>query len=303
MARGNDDSAKLLLLGTLDNESLHRIMQAATLAGHQVRAATPAQLRVGGTGPSLRIWKQGEPIGRPDAVIHRHIKVSDCCHALLSAWERQGVVVLNPPAATAACGNKWYHQELFAQAGIPHPPTELVRNPGHLYEYAREHGYPFVVKPFDGTRSRGVNPVTGRGDIRTRIEPMMDGETGWLAQQFVVHAGAGPLTRDRKAVVVDGEIVTVMQRTGALGEIAASRFGDEDEVALDDLTPQERKYLPAAAAALGLAWCSVDYWLTEDHPAGILINEVNDFPGLPPREAEPFAQAVLALVEQRLAMR
>jgi len=62
------------------------------------------------------------------------------------------------------------------------------------------------------------------------------------------------------------------------------------------LCPKELKHIPAAAAAVGLTWCSVDYWLTDDHPKGIAINEINGFPALPPREAEPFAHAALAAV-------
>jgi glutathione synthase/RimK-type ligase-like ATP-grasp enzyme len=242
------------------------------------------------------VWKAGEPLTPPDVVIHKNVNVADPAHALLCAWERRGVVVLNSARAGQPCHDKWHQQNLFAEAGIPQPYTEVVRLPGQLHAFAREHGYPFVVKPASSSAAKRVNPVTGHADLRTRIEPMLDGSAGWLAQQLVTFSGSARPTRDRKAVVVDGAIITAMQRTGAMGEIAASRFGTEESVPLGSLSPNELKYVPAAADAVGLTWCSVDYWLTDDHPEGIMINEVNGFPALPPREAEPFAQAVLAAV-------
>ena len=132
--------ANMLLLGSLDSEGLHRILQAAVSDGYHVEASPPEILRVTGTGPQLRVWKTGEPLTPPDVVIHKNLSAADPVHALLCSWQRQGVVVLNSPLASQPCHDKWHQQDLFAAAGIPHPRTELVRNPAHLHEFAREHG-------------------------------------------------------------------------------------------------------------------------------------------------------------------
>jgi D-alanine-D-alanine ligase-like ATP-grasp enzyme len=79
------------------------------------------------------------------------------------------------------------------------------------------------------------------------------------------------------------------------------RLGGEEGIAWDALRPEELKYVPAAARAIGMTLCSIDYWLTDDHPQGIMINEVNGFPGLPPREALPFARAVVQMIGKRHA--
>jgi glutathione synthase/RimK-type ligase-like ATP-grasp enzyme len=297
------DGANMLLLGPLDHEGLQRTLQAAVRDGYHVEASPPEILRAAGMGPLMRVWRSNVLLTPPDVVIHKNIKTRDPAHALLCSWERQGVVVLNSPLASQACNDKWHQQNLFAGAGIPQPYTELVRIAAHLYEFAREHGYPFVVKPIGLSAARGVNPVLSYADLRTRIDPMLDGTEGWLAQQLVTFSGSPRQARDRKAVVVDGEIVTVMQRTGAMGEIAASRYGEQESVPLGTLSPNELKYVPAAADAVGVTWCSVDYWLTDNHPEGIMINEVNGFPALPAQEAEPFAQAAVAAVSRTLQAR
>jgi glutathione synthase/RimK-type ligase-like ATP-grasp enzyme len=178
----------------------------------------------------------------------------------------------------------------------------LATIPEHVYQFATQCGYPFVLKPSKSYGARGVVPVANYLDIRARVEPSMDGQTSYVLQQLVSFRGAQGQVRDRKAVVVGGRVVTVMQRTGPVGEIAASRNGGEDSIDLASLLPVESKYLPAAVDALGLTWGSVDYWLTDDHPEGIMINEVNAFPYLPPREAQPFAEAVVAVISERVSI-
>lgn len=288
-------------MGSLDVEGLARLVPAGIRAGFQVDNAAPEDLRVCGTGDAMTAWKMDEPLPTPDAVVHANIRVIDSLFGLLEAWERRGIPVLNSPRVGHAGVNKWSQQDLLDLAGIPHPHTELVASREHVHQFANRHGYPFVVKPAHGRRAQGIIPVAEYRHVRERVEPLLDGQTGFVLQKLVQFTGGVPRSRDRKAVVVGGRIVTVMERTGLPGEIAASRHGDERSIDPATLSPAELKYLPAAADAIGTALCSVDYWLTDDHPEGLMVNEVNLFPGLPPREAEPFAAAVVTLIGERLA--
>lgn len=294
------ESAQVLLVGTCDNEAMRRILQVAIGAGHRVDHVAVPDLRVCDSGERMTAWKMGELLATPDVVVHNAVKIIDPMFGLLEVWERQGIPVLNSTSVGSAAVNKWIQQDLFDRAGIPHPHTDLVTYPQHVYQFADQHGYPFIVKPAHGSGAIGIVPVEAYRHIRERVEPGMDGATAYVVQQIVSFRNATSRVRDRKAVVVGGKIITVMERTGPPGEIAASRYGREDSIDPATLRPEELKYLPAAADAVGMALCTVDYWLTDDHPAGIMINEVNGFPGLPPREAEPFAVAVVALIGERL---
>jgi glutathione synthase/RimK-type ligase-like ATP-grasp enzyme len=295
------DGPRVLLVGSLNTEGLARLLPAAIRAGYQVDHAAPEDLRVCGTGTEMTVWKLDEPLPVPDVVVHTNIRVVEPLFGLLEAWERRGIPVLNPTRVGHAAVNKWSQQDLFDRAGIPHPHTELVTSREHIHQYANRHGYPFVVKPAHGSRALNIIPVGEYRHIRERVEPVLDGQTGFVAQELVPFAGSARRSRDRKAVVVGGRIVTVMERTGSPGEIAASRHGAEDSIDPATLRPEEIKYLPAAAEAVGTALCSIDYWLIDDHPEGLMVNEVNVFPALPPREAEPFAAAVITLIGERLA--
>ena len=229
----------------------------------------------------MRVWKMGEELVPPLVVLHQNMKVIDPLFCLLETWERRGVLVLNTTLAGHANISKWSQQQRFEESGIPHPHTELVLLPEHLYRFGEARGYPFVLKPALSSGGRGVVPVGHSRHIR-ELEATLDGTTAYVAQQFVSFEGALNRARDRKAVVVDGRIVTVMERTGNESDIVASHYGAEASIELAAVRPEEMKYVSAAAEALRMAVCSVDYWLTDEHPEGILINEVNGFPALPP---------------------
>jgi glutathione synthase/RimK-type ligase-like ATP-grasp enzyme len=297
------EGARVLLVGSLDYEGLARILAQAIRAGYRVNHAAPEDVRVCGTGAAMTVWKLNEPLPTPDVVVHSNIRVVEPLFGLLEAWERRGIPVLNSPQVGHAAVNKWSQQDLLDRAGIPHPHTELVTSREHVHQFAEHHGYPFVVKPAHGSRAHNIIPIGEYRHIRERVEPVLDGRAGFVAQQLVPFTGFAQRSRDRKAVVVDGRIVTVMERTGSPGEVAASRHGEEESIDASALRPDELKYLPAAAAAIGTALCTVDYWLTDDHSEGLMVNEVNVFPALPPREAEPFAAAVVALIGARLTAR
>ena len=190
-------------------------------------------------------------MARPEVVIHQNMKAFDYGFCLLEAWERLGVHVLNTTRAGHPNLNKWSQQQLFAEAQVPHPHTGLVLTPEHLYHFARRHGYPFVVKPALSSGGFGVVPIGQARHVLERIEPLMDGKTSFIAQHFVTFMGADDThTVDRKAVVVGGQVVTVMERTGVEGHVAASRCGEEMNVPLKVLLPEEVKFVTAAAAAV-----------------------------------------------------
>ena len=294
------ETKRVLLLGTLDDAGLRRVLQAAARCDFELDHARPEWLGVRGNGAGASVWRMGEELARPHLVLHQNMKVMDPLFCLLETWERHGVLVLNSTLAGHANISKWSQQERFEEAGIPHPHTDLVLAPEQLYRFAEQHGFPFIVKPALSSGEGASMPVGHVRHIR-EIEANLDGRTAYVAQQFVSFEGELNRARDRKAVVVDGRIVTVMERTGNESDVVASHFGKEDTIALETLRTEEVKYVCAAVEALGMAVSSVDYWLTADHPEGILVNEVNGFPALPPREAAPFAEAVVHMINEKLS--
>jgi predicted ATP-grasp superfamily ATP-dependent carboligase len=91
--------------------------------------------------------------------------------ARLSAMTvKAGVPLLGcSPKAVALAGDKAACDRLFRKAGLPTPPTRLVRTSSPA-QAAAELGYPLVVKPPDGVGCEGLSLVSSKEQLQPAVE-------------------------------------------------------------------------------------------------------------------------------------
>jgi tyramine---L-glutamate ligase len=73
------------------------------------------------------------------------------------------------PASITLAGDKAACDRIFRKAGLPTPPTRVVR-PSYAPQAAAELGYPVVVKPLDGVGCEGLSLVSRMEELEPALE-------------------------------------------------------------------------------------------------------------------------------------
>jgi tyramine---L-glutamate ligase len=109
--------------------------------------------------------------------------LSQCDAALIVAPETGGLLArLNAmaveagipllgcsPKAVVLAGDKAACNRIFRKAGLPTPPTRLVRTSSAV-QAAAELGYPLVTKPLDGVGCEGLSLVSNKQQLQPALE-------------------------------------------------------------------------------------------------------------------------------------
>jgi glutathione synthase len=256
-------------------DSTAALMQAAQRAGLQVWAATPADLQAlpSEANPGHGCWVRASPViaepwysaGEPQllpldhfvAVWMRKDPPVDEAYLyathLLELAERQGVRVINRPAALRAWNEKlsslrWSH--LMA-------PTLVASGVEALAAFAAEHGE-VVLKPLGGRAGQGVVFASaGTPGLRALIELVTAQETlPVMVQAFLPGVAAG----DKRILLVDGEPLGAVNRVPS-GDEFRSNLAVGGQPQATDLSEAERAICAALAPALraeGLFFVGID---------------------------------------------
>ncbi|SBO44912.1 glutathione synthase [Cyanobium sp. NIES-981] len=296
-------------------DSTVALMQAAQRAGRPVWVATPADLsaREAAAGPGHGAWVRAEPVelaaispelegwrvpepwyrlgqARPlplTAFAHVWMRKDPpvdeaylyATH-LLDLAERQGVAVINRPAALRAWNEKlsslrWSH--LMA-------PTLVASRVEELAAFTGEHAE-VVLKPLGGRAGQGVVFASAASPgLRALLELVTAQEQlPVMVQAFLPGVKAG----DKRILLVDGEPLGAVNRVPSGGEFRSNlAVGGAPEAT--DLTEQERRICAELAPALraeGLFFVGIDVIdgrlseINVTSPTG--IREVERLGGLP----------------------
>jgi carbamoyl-phosphate synthase large subunit len=76
------------------------------------------------------------------------------------------VVLVSSPRVVGIANDKWLTNQFLREAGFDYPRSSL---PDGAWELARQIGYPLVVKPRVGARSRGVRLVNDESELRDAL--------------------------------------------------------------------------------------------------------------------------------------
>jgi hypothetical protein len=71
--------------------------------------------------------------------------------------------------AVHACVNKYHSRRLLAKAGLPVPPFSLVEDAAQARRFAREHGYPVLLKAVASSMSRLVRLVAAEQELEEAV--------------------------------------------------------------------------------------------------------------------------------------
>src|SRR5262245_52435602 len=159
---------------------------------------------------------QGRRMPKPDLIIARTgSETTYFTLAVLRHFERQGVAMVNGPAAIEAVADKLQTLQILSAAGLPIPKTILAKFPVDVEIVERELGFPVVVKTLRGTRGEGVLLCSSREQFHDLANLLDGARTGadFIFQQYV-KASHG---RDVRLLVVHGRVVAAMLRKSTDG--------------------------------------------------------------------------------------
>lgn len=217
---------------------------------------------------------QGRTLPKPDLIIPRTgSETSYFTLAVLRHFERQGVAMVNGPAAIEAVADKLQTLQILSRAGLPIPKTILGKFPVDVDVVERELGFPVVVKTLKGTRGNGVLLCSDREQFKDLAKLLGGANPGadFIFQQYI-KASHG---RDVRVLVINGKAVAAMERRSADGgfksNISLGGVGSRFDL------PEPMAHLAIRVTqALGLDVAGVDILFDTN---GYRICEANSSPG------------------------
>lgn len=216
----------------------------------------------------------GRALNRPDFIIPRTgSETSYFTLAVLRHFERQGVAMVNGPAAVDSVADKLHTIQILSARGLPTPKTILGKFPVDVSLVERELGFPVVVKTLTGTRGGGVLLCNNRdqfADLATLLDDAQPG-ANFIFQQYI----AGSHGRDVRVLVVAGKAVAAMERRATDGGFK-SNVSLGGEALPFDLNPAIASLAEAVADALNLDVAGIDILFDGD---GYRVCEANSSPG------------------------
>ncbi|XWN33502.1 MAG: RimK family alpha-L-glutamate ligase [Devosia sp.] len=251
-----------------------RLMEAAQSRGHHLDTLNPFNCYLSLTDDGPQILYEGEALAGYDAVIPLFSPATaEYGMAVLRQFESAGVLSVNPSTAMSQARDKLQALQLLAGGGVRVPDTAFA----YRMERADElmdivGGAPAIVKLLGGRQGVGVVLAQTLQSARSTIEAFRFIDQHVLVQRFIEEAEGS----DIRVIVIDGEVVAAMKRTGPPGEFRSNlhRGGNPEPV---EITAQERELAIDATRSVGLNVCGVDILRGRDGP---MVIEVNATPGL-----------------------
>jgi ribosomal protein S6--L-glutamate ligase len=216
--------------------------------------------------------------------------------AALYRAEREGRLVLNPPAAFEACVDKFTATSRLAAAGLPVLPTICCQTLDEAMLAFDQLDGDVVVKPLFGSEGKGVQRVTDRDLAWRTCSTLCQLGAVLYLQRFIPHPGY-----DLRVFVLGGQVLAGMRRRATDWRTNIARGGTPEAVRLSD---HEIDLALRAAKAVGAEMAGVD--LIPGPGDALSVLEVNGVPGwraLAQVTGLDVATTILRFVEQRVQQR
>lgn len=233
------------------------------------------QAHLGGEG--LALSHLGQPVLTPSHALLR-VGLSSQTQGLMLARHlaAMGVKLDNPPQSMALASDKFASLVALSAAGLPVPPTVLVRDPAHLQAPNPVTGrFPVVVKLTHQSQGVGVMLAESRAALQSLMDTLWLLHQPVLVQRFYPEAAG----QDTRLMVVGGEVVAAVIRTAPEGDFRSNLHRGGRAVAHTP-TPPEVFLALKATRALGLDTAGVDLLNTHDGPVVLEVNAFAGFEGL-----------------------
>lgn len=164
-----------------------------------------------------------------------------------------GIFATQTSIGIKTAADKLISGQKLSQAKLRVPKTLLGDRAVHVAWMIEQVGnLPAIAKGLTGSQGKTVYPLKDPQQTNVFLENFFSRKENLLIQKFI-DGGC----RDIRAIVIDGEVVTAMERTAAKGELRAniSRGGSGRKI---ELSPEDQDICIRAARACGLEVAGVD---------------------------------------------
>jgi ribosomal protein S6--L-glutamate ligase len=273
-----------------------RIVDAAKTRGHAIDVINTLHVHMNITSSKPLLRHGGKTLPVYDAIIPRiGASVTHYGLAVLRQFEMQGVFPLNESVAIGRARDKLRALQLLAREGIGLPITAFAHGPRKADDVIKEvGGTPCVIKLLEGTQGMGVILAETQASARSIIEAFSAANINILVQEYIKEAGG----TDVRALVIGGEVVAAMKRTGKIGDFRSNlhRGGKAETVAL---SAEEKRTAIRSAEILGLNVCGVDMLRAKRGPVVIEVNASPGIEGIEAATGADIAGAMIRFLERR----
>lgn len=269
----------LLLSRNVAIYSTRRLTEAFRARGRSTVVLDPAAIGIRVGDGDAEAVGNGEPLADPEVLVPRiGFAVTEHAALVLAYFEGRGVPTTATARAVRTSRDKMRCLQRLTEAGLPVPPTTLVRRAEDAdWAVDRVGGPPVVMKLLSGTHGVGVFLAESREAARTVLDAMLGIDRNLLVQRYVQSAAG----RDLRLLVVGEEVVAAIRREAPPGSFRANIHHGGRATAVEPGTEAVDLAL-RSTRAVGLSVAGVD--LLEDDGRW-LVNEVNSSPGLEGVEA------------------
>lgn len=276
--------------------SHRRIVEAARARDHTIDVINTLHVHMNITSSKPLLRHGGKSLPVYDAIIPRiGASVTHYGLAVLRQFEMQGVFPLNESVAIGRSRDKLRALQLLARDGIGLPVTAFAHGPRKAEDVIKEvGGVPCVIKLLEGTQGMGVILAETQASAKSIIEAFSAANINILVQEFIKEASGS----DVRALVVGGDVVAAMKRTGRAGDFRSNlhRGGQAEKV---ELSPEEKQTAIRAAEILGLNVCGVDMLRAKRGPVVIEVNSSPGIEGIEQATGADVAGAMIRFLERR----
>jgi ribosomal protein S6--L-glutamate ligase len=256
--------------------STRRLVEAAEKAGHDVVIIdhTKCHLVMEKGKPGVRIG--GEAVSGIDVIIPRiGASVTTYGAAVIRHFDLMGVPSILTSTALIRSRDKLRSLQIMSKSGIGIPKSVFARHPkaDEIKALIQEvGGTPIILKLLEGTHGTGVIKADSVSSAKSAVEAFSGIKRDLIVQEFIEEAGG----KDIRALVVDGEVVGAMERSGQEGEFRSNlhKGGVAQAIEIDK---KIKSTALEATKLMGLTVAGVDLLLSKRGP---LVIEVNSSPGL-----------------------
>ena len=150
---------------------------------------------------------------------HEHVP-----SAILEKLEARGVAVRPGPHALINAQDKVVMRRSLEGAGVPVPRWRVVDSVDQADEFAREVGYPIIVKTSrGGYDGKGVWRISDRGELVAVMSDALPPGAQWLAEEAVpfVQELSAQVARSPSGQTVAYPVVRTVQADGICSEVVA----------------------------------------------------------------------------------
>lgn len=194
---------KILVLARNPNLYSHkRLVEAATLRGHEIDIIDTLKIYMNISGGADSIHYGGKALSKYDAVIPRiGASITSYGLAVLRQFELVGTLPLNGSHGIMRSRDKLRSMQVLARRGIPLPVTAFSNSSSSIDDMINMvGGAPLVVKVLEGTQGIGVILCETKSSARSVIEGFLGVNVSILVQEFIKEAKGS----DIRCLVVGG---------------------------------------------------------------------------------------------------